>query len=205
MIRRIALLAAFGAVALLAQPASAAQGMGESTWSDAVGSPTLVTEASCGGVTGPAPYNYRCTWTAVADATLDASPKRGMCTEVLATVGPRTLGGPCAARFNITMRVHRAVSDRVATCNGTSANQETSGPEPEQLRGNFQYESTDGLFRGVSVDVNVTNNVVSFDGSVLTAGGTRVLDEVHGTFKVHCGNGTRTDGAWRGDYTYVTG
>lgn len=191
------------AVCGVTTPASAASGAAESTWSDAPSSSTLVTESECKSVSGPSPYNWQCKWTAVADTTLDAVPKRGMCTEVLVTAGSRVIGGPCGAKFSVTMKVHRAVVDRVLTCNGTSVNQETVGPEPVQVKGNFEYESTDGLRRTVSVDVNVTNNVVSFAGSVLAADQNRVLDEVHGSFKVHCGNGTRTDGAWRGDYAFV--
>lgn len=204
--RKIMQLAVAGMFVLgAAQPSSAAQGVLEAAWSDTVGSNTLVTETLCTTVSGPTPYNAKCTFKALADNLISATPKRGQCAEVLVTAGTRTLAGPCTARFEITMRVHRVRVERqspaVYSCNGTSLDQVTDGAEPVQLKGNFEYESSDGLRRAVEVDVTVINNVLTFEGSVVRAGTENILDEVKGRFPLRCR--PSTGNGFSGDFTYV--
>lgn len=182
-------------------PSVAAQGALEATWSDTVGSNTLVTETTCATVSGPAPYNAKCTFSAVANNLPSASPQRGQCTEVVVTLGVRRFLGPCRAAFTVTMRVHRAAADRVVVCNGTSVNQQTDGVEPQQVKGVFTYESSDGLVRQVPVDVSIVNNVVVFQGSVARIGTQDLLDDVAGRFPIRCRPGTGS--GYTGEYRYV--
>ena len=204
--RRISQLALAGVFVLgTAQPSSAAQGTLEAAWSDTVGSNTLVTESTCSTVSGPTPYNAKCTFRAEADSTLSATPKRGQCSEVLVTAGTRTLAGPCAATFEITMRVHRVKVDRqspaVYSCNGTSANQTTDAAEPVELKGNFRYSNDDGINRLVEVDVTIVNNVLTFEGSIARVGTQNIVDEVNGRFPIRCR--ASTGNGYSGDFTYV--
>ena len=201
--RKITQLALAGLFVLgSAQPSSAAQGSLEATWSDAAGSNTLVTESSCTTVTGPAPYNAKCTYTAIAN---NLAAQRGQCTEVLITAGVRRLLGPCRAQFSIIMRVHRVRADRqspaVYVCNGTSTNQETDGAEPVQLKGQFTYESSDNVVRQVPVDVTIVNNVLSFQGSVARVGTEDIVDDVEGAFPIRCR--ASTGNGFAGEYKYV--
>lgn len=198
-------LAGLVALAAAAQPSSAAQGSLEAAWSDTAGSTTLVDEEACTSVNGPLPYNVKCTISATATSLPGAIPKRGQCTEVLATTGQRTLGGPCEAQFTIAMRLHRVRLDRqppaVYLCNGTSLDQLTDSTEPVRLKGSYTYENVDGLFRSVDVDVTVVNNVVSFQGSVARVGTEDVVDEVEGTFPIRCR--ASTGSGFAGTYKYV--
>lgn len=188
-----------------ADPSVAAEGALEATWSDTVGSNTLVTETICSNVSGPAPYNAKCTFTAVANNLPSASPQRGQCTEVLVTIGVRRFLGACRADFTVTMRVYRVRADRqdpaVFACNGTSTNQETDGLEPRPVKGTFTYQSSDGLVRQVPVDVSVVNNVVTFEGSVARVGTEDLLDDVSGRFPIRCRPSTGS--GYTGEYRYV--
>ena len=114
----LALVAALGGVASgNAAPAGALT----ASWTDGATSRTLVVE-TCKSISGPSPYTAECTWTAVADSTITASPQRGSCSEVLATVGERRILAPCKAEFSVKMKLVRTSrsNDGVWVCNGTT-------------------------------------------------------------------------------------
>lgn len=201
-----ALLVVVSLVLVAPPPSHALQGVGEASWADNAmnGSGTFVKEESCVVATDLAPYNYKCKFTAIADNRLSASPQRGKCSEVLATIGPRRIDGPCRAEFAIIgMRVHRVTSSGSnPVCNGASVDQDTGGVEPEPLRGSFEFENSDGLVRPVQVDVTITNNVLKFAGSVVRIGTEEILDEVKGSFPIRCRNSTGS--GFAGNYNYVS-